>query len=86
MVVTGDVGDFVSLGARRLPDKRPHIGLVLGPRQSFPRARHGFGRIIRSLDALLRAHPGDEDLVSDVIWLTHAPGDLTEEATAAALR
>ena len=75
VVVTEDAKDFLPLGARRLPDRRPHFGVVLVPRRSFPRSRDGFGRIVRAFDALLRAHPGDDDLMGDVIWLTGASGD-----------
>lgn len=72
-VVTGDVRDFMALGARRLRDRKPHLGVVLVARQAFPRHRHGVGRIIRALEALLERHPGDEDLVGPVVWLEQAP-------------
>jgi hypothetical protein len=77
VVVTEDVGDLMSLAARRLPDRKPHRGVVLVARHAFPRYRSGFGAIIRALDALLAAHPGDDDLVGNVIWLAGVPADRT---------
>jgi hypothetical protein len=69
VVVTENVRDFAPLGSRRLPSRRPHWGIVLVPGRAFPGSRAGFGPIIRALDALLAAHPGDDDLVGNVIWL-----------------
>ena len=72
VVVTGDVGDFARLGGRRLRNLKPHVGVVLVPRRSFPGSADAFGRLIRALDALLLAHPGDDDLTDDVVWLKPA--------------
>ena len=69
VVVTQDIGDFVRLGARRLPDRRWHSGIVLVAPRAFPTSRNGFGPLIRALEALLLDHPGDDDLIGDVIWL-----------------
>lgn len=74
-VVTEDVRDFRTIAARRLSSRKPHSGVVLVPQRAFPRRRDGFGRLIRALDALLAAHPGDDDLVGDVIWLRPLPED-----------
>lgn len=74
-VVTEDAKDFVPIGARRLPSREAHFGIVLVSPNALPRSRHGFGRIIRALDTLLTAHPGDDDLIGDVIWLKRAPED-----------
>ena len=75
VVVTRDIGDFTILGARRLPNQRWHHGVVLVPRHSFPASDEGFGRLIRALAALMGAHPGDEDLVGQVMWLARSPDD-----------
>jgi hypothetical protein len=75
VVVTEDVADFLTLGARRLPDRRPHRGVVLVPRHAFPRHRSGIGQIVRALEALLVLRPGDDDLIASVVWIKPAPGD-----------
>ncbi len=75
VVVTQDIGDFMRLGARRLPDRRWHLGVVLAPPRAFPTSSGGFGRLIRALEALLTDHPGDDDLIGDVIWLQRAADD-----------
>jgi predicted nuclease of predicted toxin-antitoxin system len=73
-VVTADVADFVVIGARRLPSKQPHKGVILVARRAFPRSS-SIGPIVRALDALLTAHPGDDDLVGDMIWLRRIPDE-----------
>ena len=75
VVVTEDAKDFVPIGLRRLPSREPHSGIVLVSPRAVPRSRNGFGLLIRALDALLVAHPGDGDLVGDVIWLRQATDD-----------
>lgn len=74
-VVTEDVRDFRTIAARRLASRGPHWGVVLVAQRAFPRSSEGFGRLIRALDALLAAHPGDDELLGDVIWLEPDPGD-----------
>ena len=69
VVVTQNVRDFAALGARRLPSRKPHAGVVLVPRQRFRGSRSGFGLLIRALAAFLDAHPGDDELAGRVIWL-----------------
>jgi hypothetical protein len=79
VVVTQDIGDFMRLGARRLPDQRWHRGVVLAAPRTFPTSRDGSGLLIRALDVLLAAHPGDDDLVGEVVWLKRAPDDRIAE-------
>ncbi len=75
VVVTQDIGDFMRLGARRLPDHRWHAGIVLVAPRTYPTSSSGFGLLIRALEALLTDHPGDDDLIGDVIWLKRAADD-----------
>lgn len=75
VMVTENIDDFAALGRRRLPSRRPHHGIVLIAHKAFPQSRHGIGRLVRALDALLSAHAGDDDLVGNVIWLVPAPDD-----------
>jgi hypothetical protein len=69
VVVTQNVRDFAALGARRLPSRKPHAGVVLVPRQRFRGSRSGFGRLIRALAIFLDAHAVDEKLTGRVVWL-----------------
>jgi len=78
VVVTEDAKDFMPIGLRRLPSRQPHWGIVLVSPHAFPRSRNGFGLLIRALDALLIDHPGDNDLVGDVIWLKRAADDVID--------
>jgi predicted nuclease of predicted toxin-antitoxin system len=72
VVVTQNVRDFAALGARRLPGRKPHAGVVLVPRQRFRGSRSGFGLLIRALAAFLDAHAVDEKLTGRVVWLERA--------------
>ena len=69
-----DVADFVLLGSRRLPDLRPHGGILLVSRGTFPRSREGAGLLVQALDQSMAAHPGDADLAGEVRWLERPLG------------
>ena len=75
VAVSENIRDFARLGAHRLPSRRWHHGVVLVSRRGFPGSRNGFGLLIRALEALLTDHPGDDDLIGDVIWLKRAADD-----------
>ena len=75
VVVTVDVHDFAMLGSRRLPDLRPHLGVVLVPRRLRPASRSGIGRLIRALSVLLDAKPADDAVAESVVWLRQASDD-----------
>jgi hypothetical protein len=55
-IVTRDLGDFRALLAKLLRRGSSTYGLVVEPAR-FPQNRHGIGRLIAVLDALLQAHP-----------------------------
>jgi predicted nuclease of predicted toxin-antitoxin system len=74
-VVTEDAKDFMPIVALRAFGREQHPGVVFVSPRSFPRRRDGFGRLIRALDALHVAHPGEDDLAGDVIWLRPLPED-----------
>lgn len=60
-LVTENVADFVTLANAADQRSRPHRGLVLVDPAKFPRGRtRTIGRMVTQLDALLRAHPGEE--------------------------
>jgi len=75
IVVSENIRDFARLGAHRLPSRQWHHGVVLVSRRGFPGSRDGFGLLIRALDVLLATHPGDDDLVGEVVWLKRAADD-----------
>ena len=51
VVVTMDIADYATIGARRLPSRHPHHGIVFVSRRTFPRARDGFGLLVRALES-----------------------------------
>jgi hypothetical protein len=74
-VVTMDIADYAILGARRLPSRQPHHGIVFVSRRTFPRSGDGLGLLIRALESLLASHPGDEHLLGEVFWLEREDPD-----------
>jgi predicted nuclease of predicted toxin-antitoxin system len=69
VLVTRDVQDFMRLVAADRAVGRAHPGLLLIHRGVFTRRGRDVGRLVKALDALLAAHPGDSALDSDVAWL-----------------
>jgi len=59
-IVTEDVGDFRPLLAEAMRRGDPTYGLVLVSPRRFPRASPEIGRLVASLDALLRERPEDD--------------------------
>ena len=72
-VVTENVGDFVPIARTWARIGRPHSGLVLVARSSFPRDRANFaatlGALVTALDALLEQDP-DTSGGAWATWLT----------------
>lgn len=73
-VATVDVGDFVELHRAAVVSGRTHAGIVLLSRRRFPTATRGIGRLVKALDALLVAHPGDRELGGLCMWLAAPVG------------
>ncbi|MBI2982806.1 MAG: DUF5615 family PIN-like protein [Chloroflexi bacterium] len=69
VVVTRDVGDYAGLARRLRGEDRDHHGVVLVSPRRFSAAAEGIGALVRALDALLKEHRGNDDLVNDVMWL-----------------
>lgn len=63
-VVTENHADFCRLARGALQDGQGHHGLVL-----VPSHRREVGWLVRALDQLARANPGNDDLVDREIWL-----------------
>lgn len=69
VIVTQDVGDSSELLLRWSSEDRDHHGVILVSPRRFSSSTSGVGALVRALDAVLRAHPGDDDLVNDRMWL-----------------
>ncbi|MEX0629278.1 MAG: DUF5615 family PIN-like protein [Chloroflexota bacterium] len=68
-VVTADVTDFIELHRAAVVRGRSHAGLVFASPRRFPSTKRAIGRLVRVLDALLAAHPADDDLDGQAVWL-----------------
>lgn len=68
-VVTEDVRDFAVEHRRRLAAGVAHFGIVITSRKRYPRDHGSIGRLIGALDDLLRAHPVEDALRDQLIWL-----------------
>jgi hypothetical protein len=69
-LVTNNVVDFVPLVREALGNGEEHFGLIFTDDRRLPRTRRGVGAIVRSLDRLLTAHPGEGALRNQVHWLS----------------
>lgn len=68
-VVTNNLRDFRPLHHEAItPGGRGHYGMIFIP-GSYSRTRAGIGKIVAALEAVLTAHPGDDDLSDGEIWL-----------------
>lgn len=68
-VVTEDARDFMVEHRRRLAAGVAHFGVVITSAKRYPRGRRSIGGLIEGLDRLLRAHPADDALRDQLIWL-----------------
>jgi Domain of unknown function (DUF5615) len=68
-LVTNNVGDFTVIARSWAAEGREHAGLIFTSDASMPRSRRTIGRYVESLDALLRANPGDGAANDRVHWL-----------------
>lgn len=66
-VVTENVVDFIELHRESIIRAERHAGLVFASPKQFPRSRRAIGRLVRSLEKLLVAHP-DPDALRDQAW------------------
>ena len=68
-VVTENARDFAVLHRQWMDTGRSHYGIVLTSRRRFPRRKGAVRPLIAALRALLRAHPSDDALREQLIWL-----------------
>lgn len=68
-VVTEDARDFVIEHRRRLAAGVAHFGVVITSAKRYPRGRRSIGGLIEGLDRFLRAHPAEDALRDQLIWL-----------------
>ncbi|MEX2211224.1 MAG: DUF5615 family PIN-like protein [Gaiellaceae bacterium] len=57
----GDFGRLLEVAAR---EGRPHAGVIFTSRRRLPRSRATIGLYVRTLDQFLRAHQGEDELMS----------------------
>ena len=69
VLMTNDVADFTVIYRRWGADGRTHSGLIFTADASMPRGRSTFGRLVGTIDALLRLHPGEDAFKGRVHWL-----------------
>lgn len=74
-LATQDVRDFLRIARSMGVMDEAHAGLVMVSRASFANSAAGIGRLVRALDRLLAAHPADDALVDQVVWLASTPED-----------
>lgn len=69
VIVTRDVGDFSQLIVRWRAEDRDHWGVILVSPRRFSASIAGVGSVVRALHAILKAGPGEKDLVNVGLWL-----------------
>lgn len=72
-LLTENVADFLPIAAELARTGTPHAGIVLASARRFLRSRDATGWLVETLDGLLAAHPGDDDLADRVVWLEPLP-------------
>jgi predicted nuclease of predicted toxin-antitoxin system len=74
VVVTEDLSDFRRRVRRAINEGTPTFGVVCVSPRAFRRDAKSTGRLVRALDALLRALPEDRDVLSrgGEVWLQPA--------------
>ncbi len=65
--VTYNLQDFVPISREWAEEGRMHFGIVLVHPRTVPIG--DLGELVRRLDALLRAHPGDDALRDRIVFL-----------------
>ena len=68
-LVTENVADFAELHGAAIVTGRRHYGLIFTSPRRFPRTTGAMGRLVRSLDTLMSAHPAEDSLLNQVEWL-----------------
>lgn len=74
-IVTQDLGDFRPLLSEAMRAGAKTYGLVCVPAR-IPLSRGAVGQVVASLEQVLQAHPGDEDLIDrgGEVWLAWGSG------------
>lgn len=69
VIVTYNVRHFMALVGYRLATLRPFAGVVLLSVHRFPEGKKRLGQLLRALEELLAAHPGEGTLRDRFVWL-----------------
>jgi predicted nuclease of predicted toxin-antitoxin system len=68
-LLTNNARHFLPLVARWAASGREHCGLLLTSDASMPRGRNSIGLYLKTLRALMKAHPAVRALENQVRWL-----------------
>ena len=68
-LLTENVVDFMPLIRQTVAAGQRHYGLIFSSAASMPRSRNTIGTFVQRLEAILRAHPQDDDFIDMVKWL-----------------
>lgn len=71
-LLTNNVRDFVLIARRWAAEGRSHRGLILVSDRTLPRSRNTIGPYVSALERLLRAHPAEDALQDQTVWLAGA--------------
>lgn len=69
-LLTNNVTDFDVIARRWAVSGQRHFGVIFTSDRSLPRERDFIGAYASKLDALMRAHPAESDLMDQILWLT----------------
>jgi hypothetical protein len=72
-VVSENAAHFVRLFRDAWREGHEHYGIVIASRRRFSRRHNRMGALLLALDALLRAHPGENDLANRIVWIEPVP-------------
>ncbi len=68
-LITENVADFPDIVTSLTEERQSYNGVLLVSSRSFPRTQAGLGLLVRTLDAYLTEHPGDDELRDRIEWL-----------------
>ena len=72
-VVSENAVHFVRLFRDAWREGHEHFGIVIASGRRFSRRTDRIGALVLALDALIRAHPGGDDLANRIVWIEPAP-------------
>lgn len=68
-LLTENARDFAVLHRQWMDEGKTHLGIVLTSQRSLPRRKSSPRPLVAALRSLLRAHPSDDALRDQLVWL-----------------